>query len=63
NHRLLPKTVTTQFIRASTWRSLSSPIVFLASMAVAFVSVPAAESMWFLVFVINAALERRTRAA
>jgi uncharacterized membrane protein len=62
NYRLLPKTVTTQVIRTNTWRSLTSPIVFLASIAVAFISIPAAEVMWVLTFVINVVLERLARA-
>ncbi len=60
-HRLLAKTVTTHFIRINTWRSLTPPLVFLASIGVAFVSVTAAELMWPLAFVFNIALERRIR--
>ncbi len=61
NHRLLLTTVTTQFIRINTWRSLIPPLVFLASIGVAFVNVLAAELMWPLAFVANIALERRAR--
>ncbi len=61
HHRLLPKTMSSQFIRISTWRALSTPIIFLASIGVAFVSVPIAEAMWPLVFIVNAALGARSQ--
>ena len=48
NHRLLAKEVSSQFIQANTQRGLSMPIVFLASIGVAFASIAAAEAMWIL---------------
>ena len=61
NHRLLAKAVPAPFIRANTERYLIMPMVFIASMGVALVSIPAAEVMWILVVVIQVGLGRRTR--
>ncbi len=61
NYRLLPQTVTPQFIRTNTWRGLSPPVIFLASIGVAYISIPAAEVMWLLTFVINVVVERLAR--
>jgi len=63
NHRLLAERVPAQFIRANTERHLSMPIVFMASIAVAFVSTTAAEVMWILGLSVHLVLGRRTRVA
>lgn len=63
NHRLLAKEVPAQFIRASMWRYLSMPIVFIASIGVAFVSIAAAEAMWILGLAIHIVLGVRTPVA
>jgi uncharacterized membrane protein len=60
DHRLLVKTVTTQAIRASTSRYLTAPCIFLASIGVAFVSIPIAQLMWPLAFIIALLTGRRS---
>ncbi|HEX7514850.1 MAG TPA: TMEM175 family protein [archaeon] len=56
HHRLLAKTVRVDAARVNMWRNLSPPIVFLASIGVAFVSIPIAELMWPLAFIIPVAV-------
>lgn len=60
---LLAKMVTAKMVRANTWRYLSPPIVFLASIGVAFVSIPAAELLWPLAFFIPVAVTLRKDVA
>ena len=56
HHRLLAKTARVDAVRVNMWRYLSPPIVFLASIGVAFVSIPIAELMWPLAVIIPAAM-------
>jgi uncharacterized membrane protein len=63
NHRLLAKTVTTQFIRERTRRYFTVPIVFLASIVVAFANISVARLMWPLAFVLVLILSRRSHTA
>ena len=63
NHRLLAKTVTTQLIRERTRRYFTVPLVFCASIVVAFVSIPIARLMWPLAYVIVLLLSGRSHAA
>ena len=55
NRRLVAAMLTPQHIRATTLRNAVPPVVFLASIGIAFVSIPAAEVTWVLVFGLNAA--------
>lgn len=58
NHRLVAKKLSAERIRATTLKSAISPIMFFSSIAVAFVSITAAEIMWVLVFVFLRVSER-----
>jgi uncharacterized membrane protein len=53
NHRLVAKMLTTQHIRATTLRNAVPPLVFLASIGIAFASIRAAEATWVHVLAIN----------
>jgi len=59
NRRLVAKMLTTRHIHVTTLRNAVPPLVFLASIGIAFVSIPAAEATWVLVFAINALLVPR----
>jgi TMEM175 potassium channel family protein len=59
NHWLVAKKLTTQLIRDNTLRNAFPPLIFLASIGIAFLSIPAAKAMWVLVFVVNAVLVPR----
>lgn len=59
NHRLVAKKLTAQLIRDNTLRNASPALIFLASIGVAFLSIPAAEAMWVLTFAVNAVLVPR----
>ena len=54
NDRLVAKMLTEQDIHATTLRSAVPPVMFLASIGIAFASIPAAEVAWVLVFVLSA---------
>ena len=60
HHQLLAKDASKRYIRANMVRFLSTPILFLASIGVAFVSVPAAMAIWYLTIVINLVIGART---
>lgn len=53
NHRLVPKKLSAQHIRTTSIRNAVGPLGFLVSIGIAFVSIPAAEVTWVVVFVIG----------
>jgi uncharacterized membrane protein len=57
NHRLVAKKLGAEQIHVNTLKLTISPLVFFASIGVSFVSIPAAEIMWVLLFVATRALE------
>jgi TMEM175 potassium channel family protein len=59
NHRLVAKKLTAKLIRDNTFRNAFPPLIFLASIGIAFVSILAAEAMWVLTFAVNAVLVPR----
>ena len=57
NHRLVAKTLGAEQIRTNTLMNAIAPLVFFASIGVAFVSITAAEIIWVLGFAATRALE------
>ena len=57
DHRLVTKKLSAKHIRETTIKNAISPLVFFASIGVAFVNLTAAEIVWVLVFVLLRASE------
>jgi TMEM175 potassium channel family protein len=60
-HRLVDKTLDPKFVRYIAVRSLSAPMIFVASLGVAFVSPGVATFFWFSTFPVMFLLGRRYR--
>jgi uncharacterized membrane protein len=57
--RLIPRDTPPQFIRHAFWRSATTPIVFFASIPIAFVDPTAAKWFWLTIVIVHALLRRR----
>jgi hypothetical protein len=61
DYRLISTATSRAFVSHTLWRSAAAPVVFIASIPIAFASPTAAEWSWLLLLVIRIVLRRRYR--
>jgi uncharacterized membrane protein len=61
DYRLISETTPRPFVSHTLWRSAAAPVVFIASIPIAFASPTAAEWFWLLLLLVRILLRRRYR--